>query len=280
MTLYKCSYCDYNTDNEYRWNKHISSKKHISKQNKCSNNFQDIDNILNGISSSNNNAVQDFFDIDVENQLDIETNIVDIETNIVDIETNIVDIGKNIETKKDNIHSNINKDSNLIEMDDSNISSDNNVQNDINNDNEKNKENYDNKINLLYMDLECYKRKYNIVMEELNKFKKNISEPEPNNKNYTDFTFNTNENISPVFINDSDIHDNEIDRIRHSINKLKEIGKYKFFKLDDINLISNNLNKEIETNIESELNIIEIDAQTSYDLFDPFLSVNYSDNDN
>ena len=301
MTLYKCSYCDYSTDNEYRWNKHILSKKHISKKNKSSNNdFEDIDNILNVISNSscNKNSVQEFLDIDEDtvidiedNSIDIEDNSIDIEDNLVDIEDNSIDIEDNIIYDKENIeiefnkHSNfteINKDNILGNIDEVNLSSqekNDNLENDINESDIKIKEELNDKINILNKELECYKRKYNTAIEELNKLKNKFPEPEPNFQNFTDFTFNSDEN-KPIFITDSNIDDSNINRIRQSINKLKEIGKYKYYKLDDINLISNKINQEITNNIENELNIIEIDAQKSYDLFDPFLSINDSDNDN
>lgn len=267
MTLYKCSYCDYSTDYEYRWNKHILSKKHISKKYKCDNNFEDINNILNGISNSSgdNKLVKDFFNVE-------DDNIVDIENNI------------ELEINKDNILSNINKDSNFTEipkdnkLTDINFLDKDNLPNDINESNKKNEEETNDKINLLNNELECYKRKYNTTVEELNKLKNKL--PEPEFQNYTTVTSNNDENIKPIFITDSNIDDTEINRIKHSINKLKEIGKYKYYKLDDINFISNNLDNDIKNNIERELNIIEIDAQKSYDLFDPFLSINNSDNDN
>ena len=273
--IYNCKSCNYSTDNKSRWNRHIISKKHISNSNCNNSNLKTITNILDEININSNNTSELYLEKEITKNISEEVVENTSEEVVEDASGKIVGNASG-EVVGDVSEEVVGGASEEVVGGASEEVVDEKMGCDV----ERN-ENYvkklENENNKLKNQINCLNKKYNKIKEDLNKLKNKIPEPEIINN----LNLETKLQIKPIFFPEIELENknkNEIIRIKNSIDKLKELGKYKYYKVNDINLKQNNT-QDIELDESDELDIIELDAQNSYHIFDPFLNSNESDDE-
>ena len=281
--IYNCKSCNYSTDNKSRWNRHINSKKHISISNCNNSNLKTITNILDEININSNNTSELYLEKEITKNISEEV-VENTSEEVVENTSEEVVEDASEEVVEDASGKIVGNASGEVVGDVSEEvvggASEEVVDEKMGCDVERN-ENYvkklENENNKLKNQINCLNKKYNKIKEDLNKLKNKIPEPEIINN----LNLETKLQIKPIFFPEIELENknkNEIIRIKNSIDKLKELGKYKYYKVNDINLKQNNT-QDIELDESDELDIIELDAQNSYHIFDPFLNSNESDDE-